>query len=917
MGKHAFLLISFLVLSWAMQLLWAQQSGPWPEIRREAKPWARWWWMGNAVDEHNVSQVIRDYADAGFGGMEIAPIYGAMDYEHKYIPFLSPRWMDIFRYTVDEADRLDMGIDLTTGTGWPFGGPQVGVSDAATRAVVRVFHVEGGQPFAGKIAPEDPKFQSAVLQSLTGYDEVGKPLLLTDNVADDGTLHWIPDNGNWELYALFAGKTGQQVKRAAPGGEGFTLNPFSGKALHHYLARFDDAFGRRRLGVRAFYNDSYEVYGADWTEDFFAEFQGRRGYDLRLHIRELLSADSTAYMGRLKSDYRQTFAELLLEEFTHPWTDWAHRYKARTKNQAHGSPGNLIDLYAAVDIPEVETFGSSFFSIPGLRRDTADIRNVDPDPVLLKFAASAANITGKKLVSSETFTWLTEHFKTTLSQCKPEVEQAFLSGVNHVFYHGITYSPEEVAWPGWLFYASVNFVPANSWWPHLVGLNGYITRVQSVLQAGKPDNELLLYWPVYDNWDNPKERMMPFTVHNVNDWLHPTAFYEAVKQLQQQGYSMDFISDGLLAEAKVRDGLIHTAPGNTPYKALVVPVTRRMPVETLEKLLELARQGATVLLQALPGDVPGLGAYETKHAKFNALLEQAKESRMVLSPDIVKALELRGVAGEQMVHDGLKFIRRSTSDGTYYFIVNHNANAIDTWTPFRAAGKYGAIVLNPQSGQFGKVTCSVKDGQHGIRIQLQPGESVIVKFAADVEDRLPDWRYLGKRLGEMPLARGWKLDFKQGGPELPSPIIQDTLAPWTLYTDTTYHAFSGIATYQTSFELADKRNDVIYLLELENVYESARVYINDQDAGVAWSIPFHLQIGDFLKPGTNTIRIEIANLMANRIRDMDRKGVEWRRYHEINFVSIDYVPFDASQWTVQPSGLAGPVTIVQYKVEEN
>src|SRR5690606_10175561 len=120
------------------------------------------------------------------------------------------------------------------------------------------------------------------------------------------------------------------------------------------------------------------------------------------------------------------------------WTAWAHHRDAITKNQAHGSPGNLIDLYATVDIPEVETFGSSFFPIPGLRRDSADIRNVDPDPIMLKFASSAAAITGKPLVSSETFTWLTEHFKTALSQCKPEVEQAFLAGVNHVFYHGIT-----------------------------------------------------------------------------------------------------------------------------------------------------------------------------------------------------------------------------------------------------------------------------------------------------------------------------------------------------------------------------------------------------------------------------------------------------------------------------------------------
>lgn len=171
----------------------------------------------------------------------------------------------------------------------------------------------------------------------------------------------------------------------------------------------------------------------------------------------------------------------MLENFTHTFSSWVHRKKAISINQAHGSPGNLLDLYAAVDIPETETFGSSSFSIPGLRRDSEAIRNVDPDPNMLKFASSAAHAMGHPLASSETFTWLSEHFKTSWSQCKPEVEQVFLSGINHVFFHGTTYSPANVPWPGWLFYASVNFVPDNSLWPHLTGLNSYITRCQSVL----------------------------------------------------------------------------------------------------------------------------------------------------------------------------------------------------------------------------------------------------------------------------------------------------------------------------------------------------------------------------------------------------------------------------------------------------
>src|SRR5690606_7954735 len=221
-----------------------------------------------------------------------------------------------------------------------------------------------------------------------------------------------------------------------------------------------------------------------------------------------------------------------------------------------------------------------FFPIPGLRRDSADIRNVDPDPIMLKFASSAAAITGKPLVSSETFTWLTEHFKTALSQCKPEVEQAFLAGVNHVFYHGITYSPEEVPWPGWLFYASLNLTPANSLWPHFEGLNNYIARCQSVLQVGKPDNEILVYWPIYDFWQTAEGMEQLITVHGIDEWLHPTPFYKQVSNLMQTGYSIDFVSDKMIKAASVNQQQINTGKDAQNYKVLIVPETEFMPLQT-------------------------------------------------------------------------------------------------------------------------------------------------------------------------------------------------------------------------------------------------------------------------------------------------------------------------------------------------
>ncbi|MDO9374301.1 MAG: glycoside hydrolase, partial [Ferruginibacter sp.] len=130
--------------------------------------------------------------------------------------------------------------------------------------------------------------------------------------------------------------------------------------------------------------------------------------------------------------------------------------------------------------------------------------------------------------------------------------------------------------------------------------------------------------------------------------------------------------------------------------------------------------------------------------------------------------------------------------------------------------------------------------------------------------------------------------------------------------DTSLLNFSGTGRYTTSFQLPVKPGGE-YLLKLDRLCESARVIINGKDAGLIWSVPYQLRIGKYLQPGVNTISLEVSNLMANRIRYMDRHKMEWRKYHEINFVNINYKNFNAAEWSVQPSGLEGPVTILPLK----
>ena len=107
----------------------------WPPVTTETKPWTRWWWLGSAVDKDNLTYNISELGKAGIGGVEITPIYGVKGNDAKNIDYLSSRWMNMLAHTETEARNSGMKVDMNTGTGWPFGGPEVTIEDAATKAI--------------------------------------------------------------------------------------------------------------------------------------------------------------------------------------------------------------------------------------------------------------------------------------------------------------------------------------------------------------------------------------------------------------------------------------------------------------------------------------------------------------------------------------------------------------------------------------------------------------------------------------------------------------------------------------------------------------------------------------------------------------------------------------------------------------
>lgn len=895
----------------------------WPEITHQNKPWTRWWWMGNTLDKDDISDQLEAFSAAGIGGVEISPIYGVEGYEDQFIEHLSAEWVEMLEYTIQEANRLGMQVDMIQGTGWPFGGPQVKPELAASKLIVETYTLNAGETLTEVIQPSDETQRpTATLESLIAFNEREEMLDLTDKVKQEGVLSWKAEAGKWKLYALFCGKSRQKVKRAAPGGTGWVMDHLSRKALDAYVEPYEKSLKDLNGSLRTIFNDSYEVGGADWTPGLLDAFYQKRGYRLEPLLPYLLSQGHNDTIARIKSDYRETISDLVSESFLQPWTDWAHEQGWKTRNQAHGSPGNLLDLYAISDFPECESFNSSAFDIPGLRRDSADIQFEDPDPVMLKFASSAAHVMGRPITSAESLTWLGDHFRVALSQCKPEIEQLFLSGVNHAFFHGTTYSPTAEDWPGWKFYASMNFAPQNTIWQDAPAFFEYIARCQSVLQAGTPDNEVLVYWPIYDIWDDTENPslLQQLKIHDISEWLQPTSFYQMVNELMAAGYSVDFVSDQQLNEAEVNGSTIQL-PGAS-YQTLVIPPSDRMPHTTFKQMLKLAEDGANVIFSDLPQDVPGWHKLEERRAALSHLKAPVKEemqrddSRYIpwgtgslfIKKELTQLLDDLVTAGESLTDFGLKFIRRSLADGKYYYLVNHSSKTVNDWIPIAHAAT-SALLLDPQHGHSGVAQIEQVNGKTKVRLQLQSGEAMIVRtFSQAPSIPLKAWPYIESEKPSIALTNAWNVEFLQGGPSLPSPHTTQALDSWTEW-DEDGENFSGTARYQTNFEHPGTEAED-YLLKLGNVRESARIIVNGQEAGTCWSIPFQLRIGKYLKEGNNTLEIEVTNLGANRIRYLDQQKVNWKKFEGINIVHVSYQPFDASAWEPMSSGLLGPVQIV-------
>ncbi len=263
----------------------------------------------------------------------------------------------------------------------------------------------------------------------------------------------------------------------------------------------------------------------------------------------------------------------------------------------------------------------------------------------------------------------------------------------------------------------------------------------------------------------------------------------------------------------------------------------------------------------------------------------------------------------------MKMIRRRVGDGFRYFVSNLTPNDVRENITLASTG--GRVEVSLRSGESCFIEATA-DGSPTILYPvslLQPGNrqpsmvngptaTTIVPSCKGIQE----WSMLKDLTGNK-----WSLRFIESQPTIDQVTSIDGLKTWESLPVDSLSELMGTGVYETAFTLSPKDlGDGHYRIDLGDVRESARLFINDTYIGCAWCLPFTLDFDGVLREGTNTIRIEVTNLPANRIAAYDRRGIKWRKFNEINVVDINYRHTTYSDWKPVPSGLNSYVQIFRH-----
>ncbi len=904
----------------------------------DARIMVRWWWFGPAVTKDGIDRELAAMKAGNVGGFEVQPTYPlvADSPQAKNIKWMSPEFLDMLNHTAAKAKEMGLRFDLTLGSGWPYGGPMFNQQTEGTKALTsEVVAVPAGQRTAQAVGRGATVFAAFAgpggapagggRGGRGGGGGEGGDLSAFKEIPLDGNIAQLPANfaGGQVIFFEYHSAGLTEVKRPAYGANGPIIDHLSAAVVDKFINLVAEP-EIKACGSNAPFSifcDSLEVNGENWTPDFLAEFQKRRGYDLKPFLPALIGniGERTA---DIKHDYGMTVTELFNENFNAKFTALAKKYHTRFRIQGYGSPPAALESYAYADLPEGEAGGGG--TTTGWREFRAT-----------RYASSASHLMNQPLASSETFTWLhTAPFRAIPLDIKGAVDQQFLEGINQIDCHGWPYTPDTLAYPGGSFYAAAVFNDKNPWYVAMPEIAGYLQRVSQMLREGTPANDIALYANDADIWAGAGPA---FSSMNAA-YTGQTSVLEAILNC---GYNLDLFDDGML-EMKGKADAGKLAFGDVKYPIVVLNGPANMPLATAQKLEAFAKAGGILVNvgNRLPQHVPGYKATPADQAELKSIMSrlfgQGGPGITAQTPEQFTQLVSAKLAPDFLLaspNPNIGAIHRHADGSEIYFVANTSPGKQSFAATFRQTGnpeQWNPLTGNITSSRLRTATPGASAKTGTLSLELEPYGSTVIVFT---NRQLPTPPNPAATTIDLSTGGGgWKVTFAAGPGGTGAPVTMDKLVSWTTLPNMAN--YSGIATYQKDIDIpADMASSAVILsfgeptaptggggggrggngfaAALEPpVRDAAVVYLNDKRIGAAWCAPYAVDLTGELKPGRNTLRIEVGNTAVNYLAKAGFPNYNQRAVDQEFPPGNRFQPQGMNLYAQPlPSGLIGPIKL--------
>lgn len=908
-------------------------------------PFTRWWWPGNDVAQDELVREINLFADNNIGGVEIQAFALVMPAKGKgrgdrIMTYDTPAYYENLIRVMEEAQKRGLTVDMTDGSGWPAGGPHLSEEDnnltleygmtdllPGTENVYPLPRAErGDRPGARLVALLAAKMMKDT--SAVNPTFLLDPKSVVDITAqvDDTTFHYSAKENGWKAIAFWSVASMEKPMLIAKRDAGFVMNHFDSTKI---FKNYDYFFGGRTglqpyfgKPFRAVFDDSYE-FKADrhFSDDFISTFKKNRGYDITPYLptniwygynnmyyrMENPTQQPEFSFGdedwRLRYDYDLTLSDVIGQQFLDAAGNWTEARGLLHRSQPYGLNIDNMAVAGRIAIPEVETMQFNKGSEGAY-----------------KLITSGAHLYNRPLISCESAVYINRGYMTTPQKLKITLDKVFSTGVNHVIWHGTAYRyfpgayPEEGWYPFMNAYLPINFSSdlneSNPFWKYMKDINSYAQRAQYVLRSGKPQADVLIYYPFLNYSEhsaNPNEILLngymkdvepalpaenvtsSYSPHINTEWLDK--IWPLINELNARGITWDWVNDNSLQEMTLDNNNELNVRGNR-YQSLVLFDLPYIQLKSAERIRDIADKGANLLVVGdLPQKQPSYLNYQANDKLTAQAIQQALSGTSVKHIQYSNEIEdwCSGIAlpvtnrGE---YPFIRQIRRVMDDGTVaQFLWNTSSEWQHIELKLDRRFKKAAW-LNAEDGSI--IQALVK--QNTVEYLLPPLSTVFLYASENAVDGAAK-----KKANEFSETNTTKLlTIEKWTVNCDSVVIENSsLFDWKNNDQMKYQLSE--ATYTTSFELDQYDPKADYYIDLGKVYFSADLEINGKKAGSRIYAPFNFEISDYLKKGQNEIKVTVTPTLLNGFIGKANRGVrEYKNYKKQELMS---------------QGLLGPVQV--------